>query len=328
MEKKSLFEDLVSFDEPVNLEEPTEGKDPEIQEPNEEPVDESESTNVEEDDRVKVLYYIMVDSNIIEADEEFKPTVENFEELVSVLPEHFLAQAVSKLPDFVQDIIQLGFENPSLSVDDISKFFETYHVAQERLVEPTTDDEAYDFLKPVLLQTKLFPTEAKAEKYLDDLMEEGMLLDKAKEVYQERLEELDKLKQEELAQVSAMRKQAEEQQRAFYETLFDTVEDLDWESSRKKTVLDNLHPDEVQRKNQLIAQSPKALVQLADIYSYFNEDKGEFDFSDFGIRKVSKKLREEKDSIERDKVSSHLSKLKTNPKDPGGSFWASFKQTN
>lgn len=330
MEKKSLFDDLLSFDEPVNLEEPVD-KGVTEEEPNEDTPEEVEaSTNdeVEEDERVKVLYDILVDSNIIPEDEEFQPTVENFESLVSELPEQMFMQAVSTLPDFAQELLQLSLQKPDISVQDFAEFFDNYYLRPSSLSQPTTDDEAYEFLKPVIMQTKLFPTEERATRYLDDLLQDGLLLEKAQEVYNEHMQAIEQEKQEQLEQVRLQKQQSEQERVQFYEQLYDTVQSLDWDPSRKEAVLENLKPEEAMRKNDLISRSPKALAQLADIYSYFDESKGEFDFSELGIRKVSKQLKSTKENIERDKISSHLSKIKTNPKDPGGSFWASFKQTN
>jgi len=329
MEKKSLFEDLIGFDEPVNLEEPVEKEV--IEDTSEEqPTEDVAEDVVEEevDDRVKVLYDILVESNIIPEDEEFQPTVENFETLVADLPEQMFAQAVSTLPDFAQELLQLSFQKPDLSIQDFAEFFDTYYLRPSSIEAPTTDDEAYEFLKPLIMQTKLFPTEEKATRYLDDLLQDGLLLEKAQEVYNDQQQLVQQEKQEQLELVRQQKLQEEQQRVQFYEQLYDTVQSLDWDQARKQAVLENLKPDEAARKNDLISKSPKALAQLADIYSYFDEAKGEFDFSELGIRKVSQQVKATKDNIERDKISSHLSKIKTNPKDPGGSFWSSFKQTN
>lgn len=329
MEKKSLFEDLLGFDEPVNLEEPVEKEV--IEDTSEEQPKEDVAEDVVEeevDDRVKVLYDILVDSNIIPEDEEFQPTIENFETLVADLPEQMFAQAVSTLPDFAQELLQLSFQKPDLTIQDFAEFFDTYYLRPNSVEQPTTDDEAYEFLKPLIMQTKLFTSEEKATRYLDDLLQDGLLLEKAQEVYQEQYQAIQQEKQEQLELVRQQKLQEEQQRVQFYEQLYDTVQSLDWDKSRKQAVLENLKPDEAMRKNDLISKSPKALAQLADIYSYFDEAKGEFDFSELGIRKVSQQVKAAKDNIERDKISSHLSKIKTNPKDPGGSFWSSFKQTN
>lgn len=330
MEKKSLFEDLLGVDEPVNLEEPV---DKEVTEDDtsktvEDTVEEETPEDVEVDDRVKVLYDILVESNIIPEDEEFLPTVENFESLVSELPEQMFMQAVSTLPDFAQELLQLSLQKPDITIQDFAEFFDTYYVRPSSIEAPTTDDEAYEFLKPLIMQTKLFPTEEKATRYLDDLLQDGLLLEKAQEVYNDQQQLVQQERNEQLELVRQQKLQEEQQRVQFYEELYETVQSLDWDKSRKQAVLENLRPDEAARKNDLISKSPKALAQLADIYSYFDEAKGEFDFSELGIRKVSQKVKSSKDNIERDKISSHLSKIKTNPKDPGGSFWSSFKQTN
>ena len=320
---KSLFDDLIGENEPLPVE----------QEVEETPVkeEETEETGSDEDyqvdDRVKVLYDILVDTNVIDSVEGFQPTVEHFEELVESLPEHFFMQAVSNLPEHLQVLLEYGMNNPQASISDMSEFFSRY-VEPAEYAEPDTDEEAMDYLKPILMENKLFPTEAKVDKYLQELLEEGILLDKAKELFNEYQESRAAEMQEQIEQVKLAKEQAVEQQKEYYAQLYDTVQELDWDKDRKNVILDNLRPDEVQRKNSLIMQSPKAVVQLADIYSYFDEEKGEFDFSQFGIRKMSKKLEEQKTKIQGDKISSHLSNLKTGQQGSSGSFWSSFKPVN
>lgn len=330
---KSLFDDLIGVDEPVNVDtdnndvqEEEETVDTDTNEESEE-TDSADQNEVKEvDDRVKVLYDILVDSNVIGEIEDFEPTVENFEALVEQLPEHFFMQAVSNLPEPVQVLLEYGMNNPNLTAEDLGEFFSNY-IAPSGYSEPETDDEAIDFLKPILLQNKLFTSEKKVDKYLEDLLEDDMLLDKAKEVFNEYEQNRLAAMQEQIEQVKYAKEQEAEQQRIFYENLYDTVQSLEWDRDKKNEVLNNLQPSEVQRKNAMIMQSPKAVVQLADIYSYFNEETGEFEFENFGIRKLSKKLDSQKNNMQKDKISSHLSNLKSGQKGTGESFWSSFKPT-
>lgn len=325
---KSLFDDLISVDEPIKVLEDT------VEVTTEDTIPDNDSTlpskgeeEVEVDERVNVLYDILVDTGTIDKIEGFVPTVESFEELVEQLPEHFFMQAVSALPEHVQALVEYGFNNPEATVEDLSKFFSAY-IEPVTIEEPSTDDDAYAYLKPILMDNKLFPNEAKVDKYLEELLDEGLLLDKAKELYNEQAKLRQEEMQEQLNEVRLAKEQAKEQQVAYYSELYDTVQSLDWEDKRKNSVLDNLRPEEVQRKNALIMQSPKAVVQLADIYTYFDEATGEFDFSNFGIRKLSKQLEGQKEKIQSDKVSSHLSKLKPGQQGSNESFWSSFKPVN
>lgn len=325
---KSLFDDLISVDEPVKVLEDTVDETPVDTIPDTDPTPPSEEEEeVEVDERVNVLYDILVDTGTIDKVEGFVPTVESFEELVEQLPEHFFMKAVSALPEHVQALVEYGFNNPEATVDDLAGFFNAY-IEPTSIEEPVTDDDAYAYLKPILMENKLFASEAKVTKYLDELLDEGLLLDKAKELYAEQEQLRQQEMQEQLEQVRLAKEQAKEQQVAYYSELYDTVQSLEWEDQRKNSVLNNLRPEEVQRKNALIMQSPKAVVQLADIYTYFDESKGEFDFSEFGIRKLSKKLEGQKEKIQNDRVSSHLSKLKPGQQGSSESFWSSFKPVN
>jgi hypothetical protein len=92
-----------------------------------------------------------------------------------------------------------------------------------------------------------------------------------------------------------------------------------------------MEPNEVVRKNELISKSPMALIQLADIYSRFDEKTGQFDMTDYEMKLESAKTNEKKDKIIKTKLESSLSRIKGNPSQTSetpGSFFSQFNKTN
>jgi len=326
--EKSLFEDLLKENEVSSVEEDQfEPKEPQLEEPSEEEEEQEEEDSTGEDERIRVLYDILVDTQVVPGKEDFKATPEEFEGLLSELPQRLFENAINQLPEHIQAILEYGLNKPDASITDLGEFFEKYY-KQSDDSEPDTDDQAYEFLKPIVMKNKLFNTEAKAERYLDELLENGELLQVAKEMYTEQKAVLEQTKQQELEELKRQQEALIEEQRRYAQNIYETIESLDWDKTRKAAAIKNLDPQEVVRKNALIQKSPKAVAQLADLYSYFDETKGEFDFSSFGIRKVSQKLTKEKEQLQGDKISSHLSKIKTGKEGKGESFWSAFKPIN
>ena len=107
VQEKSLFDDLVSADEPTPVIEQIENEaieeiddvsedDVEVQEPvvdtNE--VEEPSNENAEEvDDRVEALYELLLENQIVAKNDGFKPTLENLQGVIESSPEQYFLQA-------------------------------------------------------------------------------------------------------------------------------------------------------------------------------------------------------------------------------------------
>ena len=324
----SLFDDLIPYDDPT----PQDDNLDEVEVPTEEEeTSEAEDESIEEDidDRAAALYNYMVESSIISEREGFKPTTENITEILDSLPEELFTTALSNVHEHAQDLLDYSFQlGPKATIENLKKFFDAYVAPEELVIE--TEEDAYNFLKEELKNSKVFRTEEKLIKYLEDLQDEDTLLETAKEKLEEKQAALAEARKAEIEQVKQAKLEQEQQSRQFYQNIYETVDGLNWDKSRKAVVLKNIEPKEVSRKNQLILKSPMALVQLADIYSRFDEKTGQFDLTDFEMKTDSKATKAKKDELIKNKLESSLSKIRASGKPNGssGSFFSQFSKTD
>lgn len=342
MEKneKSLFDDLISVDEPIPTNpllnevddkpapDPDEGEEDNTEEEtgNNPPADPGEEGGEEADDRAIALFNFLKEEELVDAT-EFSGKPSDLVDILDSLPETMFYRAVESLPQDAQELLNYAFQlGEKADFAALKTFFDKY---VEQPVQIDTDEQAESFLKNELKNNRLFKTEEKINKYIDDLIEKGELLATAKELDAEKQVTKDTARAAEMAAAEAARKQARVEAENFYKTLYEEVQNQPWQDSRKNTVLDNLIPEKVSAVNQLIMASPKAMIQLADIYSRFDSKRGEFDLTDLAIKADTKKVQEKKDSLVKDRASSVLSGItgKGGKAPKGGqSFWTHFEK--
>jgi len=341
-EGKSLFEDLIAADEP-QLILPDDEDAPPTEEPKDAPSDdergnnppateeESSETSEEEteetDDRAVALYNFLKEQELIEGDTEFSGKPSDLVDILESLPDAMFMRAVDSVHPDAQQLLSYAFElGDKASFEALQKFFANYYEAPVAL---ETDDDAEAYLKNVLKSNKLFNTQDKIDKYLDGLIEKGELLTTAQSIEEERRASREAAAKQATEQAAATRKQAEADAVKFYQTLYDEVQQQPWADTRKNAVLDNLVPQKVNEMNQLIMQSPKAMIQLADIYSRFNPKTKEFDLSDLELKASGKKAEERKEKLAKDRAGSILSGITAKEKPTKGaaqSFWGHLQK--
>ena len=321
----SLFDDLIPYDDPTPQDDNLEVDEV----PTEEEVDTSQAEDEDIDDRADALYNYLVESSIISAREDFKPTTENMTEILDSLPEELFTTALSSVHEHAQDLLDYSFRlGPDATIENLKKFFEAYVAPEEIVIE--TEEDAYNFLKEELKNSKVFRSEDKLIKYLEDLQDDDTLLETAKEKLEEKQAALAEARKAEIEQVKQAKLEQEQQSKQFYQNIYETVDQLSWDKSRKAIVLKNIEPKEVSRKNQLILKSPMALVQLADIYSRFDEKTGQFDLTGFEMKTDSKNTQAKKDELIKNKLASSLNKIRVSGKDSGkaSGFFSQFSKTD
>lgn len=301
---ESLFDQLIPFDEPQELEEETT-----VEETTDEEEVEQTETSEDADDRVLAIYSYLTESNFIDEKEGFKGKPEELEEILEQLPTTLFDSALQEVHTDGQDLLNYAFKlGKDASIEKLKAFFDTYINQDSFNIEE--EEGAYEYLKSRLSQTGLFKTEAKLIKHLEDLQEDDELIETAKELRQKEEAELATAKKAELERIEAEKQNAIKETQAFYNTITEQVKTLNWDNTRKSQVLKNINPNEVARKNQLIVKSPMALIQLADIYSRFDEKTGIFDLTDYELKLDSKETKTKKDQIIKSKLESSLAKIK------------------
>lgn len=342
VQEKSLFDDLVSADEPTPVIEQIENEaieesndvsetDVEVQESDVEPIETEEPSNetAEKDSRVEALYELLLENQIVAKKDDFNPTLDNLQEVLEELPEQFFLQAAESLhPDAREIAKALFYLGENATKDEVAKLFSS----TPETLDLDSDEKSYNYLYDKLKGTKGFKDESKLRKYLDSLKEDESLVDTAKEIYEEETEEQKKTQQSKLEEIKEQKRQNEERIKQFYKNINDELKSLPWQDDKKKQIVDYLEPARVEEINKQIQSSPLAIIQLADIYSRFNPDTKQFDLSDFEIKTDSKRNAAMKDNAKKNKLDSILSKVNSGKNNTNNSsntgFFNQFEKTN
>ena len=328
MKGSSIFDDLVDVvtDQPmedIQIEE-TQPEEVELEQEVETEVVEAEIEV--EDENVMSFYEYLKDNSLIDEIEGFTGSPEQLQEHLNRMPETYLNAAISTLhPDsqaLFDYVVALG---DKADKNELRKFFDSYLNVEE--ADLTDESVAYNYLEEKLKTKTEFKNTARLIAYLDSLAEDGTLTELASEIKAEEDSTKDAAKKKEVETLKQAKAAQEEAQVQFFNNIKSELDSYDWKDAKKKEILNNLDPNVATRKNQLIAASPKALIQLADIYARFNEKTGEFDLSDYEIKAASKKVQADKEQKQKDKLTSYLNKsVKTKGTATKEGFFNQFQQ--
>lgn len=265
-------------------------------------------------DAVKVFYDFVVENGIIEEIENFDNSIDTIKQELENLPVKSFQKAVSSLPELGQQVVNYVFSKDNVTVDDFKSFIENQ--VEPAYQEITVDDteSARAFLEKQYKDMGIYSDDDDLLEALDLLEEKGTLLKTAKQLANKVNSELKAQLDAEIQQAVKAKEEAkkleQEQNKQLVQGINTTLEELKWHDNRKRAVIENLKPDVLQRKNEAIRKSYKAIVQLADLYSYFDEKKGEFDFSKLvDVKASSKQASDTKKRMQEDKFSSAIAGL-------------------
>lgn len=327
MKGSSIFDDLVDVvtDQPIeeNQIEETQSEEVELEQEVETEVEQEIEV---EDENVMSFYEYLKDNSLIDEIEGFTGSPEQLQEHLNKMPETYLNAAISTLhPDsqaLFDYVVALG---DKADKNELKKFFESYVDVPE--VDLTDESVAYSYLEEKLKTKTEFKNTARLIAYLDSLAEDGTLTELASDIKAEEDNAKEEAKKRETETLKEAKAKQEQAQVEFFNSIKSELDGYDWKEAKKKEILSNLDPAVATRKNQLIAASPKALIQLADIYARFDEKTGEFDLSDFEIKAASKKVQADKEKKQQDKITSYLNKsVKTKGAATKEGFFNQFQQ--
>lgn len=275
---------------------------------------ESEKKESEDDGAVKYFYDFIVENGIIDEVENFDGSIETLRKEIEQLPYKSFKRAVDNLPPVAQKVVNYVFAKEDVDVNELKSFLDDDigKIANEIVIND--EESARSFLEKQYRQMRIYSDDDDMEEAIDLLEERGTLIKTAKQlankVNEDLRSELDnKLQQLESEKQERFRLQ-QEQNEKMIQSINNTLEELPWNDKRKSAVIENLKPEVLQSKNEKIRMSPKAIVQLADLYSYFDEDKGEFNFQKLIDDKATSKVNTEtKKRMQEDKFSSAVGAL-------------------
>ncbi len=130
---------------------------------------------------------------------------------------------------------------------------------------------------------------------LDDIEDEDKLLEEAKKEYETmnagKEKQLEKIRQEQ----QAKREADMQAQKEFINSVKQELTEATWKPERKQVVAKTI--SNIPNIFSKVEKSPKAIVQLADFVSYFDEKTGMFNMDAYKKQALSPNIRKEAKSV-------------------------------
>jgi len=250
------------------------------------------------------LYKTLIDKGILFEDSEtpFDGTWESLDKHIESLPDMVANSIIQQMPEAVQNLMDFALTKGDVTHEDLVEFFklqeEDYKSSNSKI---NTIEAARAYMAKVM----------KSQNYEDDVIEttldamedkgETFLINKAKShadktVSQKSVERLEAEKAQKAANLA--------KQQEYFGKLNQELVNLKYTDKRNQAIKENLDPRIIGTKNQAIQNSPKAVIQLADFYSYFDSKTGVFDLEAYSKQVASKEVSEFKKNLTRDNFSS------------------------
>lgn len=265
------------------------------------------TSNDSDDDEVtpeSVFYNFLVENKFIPEDEEFDGSTQKLDEYIKNIGYHAFNNVADSIADDGKNLLKYALAlGEDATKDRLQEFFSVRAQIPEVDFDDTNDVKT--FLKDYYIATNQYSDEDVDDR-IEFLESKGKLSEYAEKHYNDIVEQVDAYEKQQIDQ--------EQQKQQAKQELFNNVRNelmsYDWSIERKKQVADKLSNKEFKRVNSMIQNSPKALIQLADLYTYFDEEKGEFDLSALIDKRANSKTAQKKlDNIEKNSFSSSLSKI-------------------
>ena len=222
------------------------------------------------------------------------------------LPKQVTEAIISSSPELGQSLIDFVFTKGStLNKDDLKQFMSDYLDDIETLqkdVSFDTNESAREFLLNTYKNQGFRNNQIEA--MLDALEDESetALKDEAKKYADKQKENLKSAQRLNEAKVERQSQDTSMQQFAL--SIQEELKNTGWKSTRINKIRDSLVSGQTNEVLKKASKSAKALVQLANLATYYDENLGTFKFEDFIKQELSPETKQLKDRITRDMFST------------------------
>lgn len=284
----------------------------------EEPTEDSEE--VTSDEEAVGYYNTLVSKGFIEKSEDFKGTFDSLGEEISKSAieivsksedaiSHVAEMIYTNAPDTLKKVLEFSFLKPEASKKELREFVEAFTSDDDTYLVPevknNTDARAY--LETVLSKQL---SEKAVTAALDELEDESptALIEQANKqigFYNEDLKLKNASKADALLNAERSAKKAKEDaDRAFSESLQAELKGVEWQDKRKQTVTSYITSGKANQTIKEASLKPKAFLQLADLATYYDPKKEEFDLAAYIKQYASKEIKGIKDNVVKDNFKS------------------------
>lgn len=307
VEEEEVQEPTIETTEEEVQEEPTvvEEEQPDVEE------EEESGTQDVSTEALKIYYNQLTESGVFEPfEKEEDITPENIQNAIKQMPEKMLTSAIQQMNPLTRELLSYAYNlGEDVSTDKLSNFFSKYVESQESYnMEEESDQEK--FLRKFYTDKKTFIDSEDLDDQIEDLKSKGKLKQYAERFYAEQEGAREKSKKEQIEKAKQERAAKIEAQNKFNQNIKNQFQQLKWSDQLKRQTIPFTNADTIRNTSREIANSPKGYLQLAMIMSFWDNEKKEFNFDEFGKSYVSSVNNKIKEKIEQESFANAINGLK------------------
>lgn len=266
----------------------------------------------QETDEVATLFYKeLIEKNIaspVEGKEEY--TWEDIDSAINLyreeLPKAVASALVQSASPVAQKLIDFVFtKGEELTQDELVDFFSKYNnstsINDFNELTPAREYLNSKYKEQGFRQSQI---DAMLDALEDEEDEGKALINEANKFVAKDKQVADQILEQEKQNRETKLNEAKEANKVLFSKTLQEIDSTDWKKDRKEKIKQQLVSNAFGETFNEAFKSPKALMQLANLSTYFNKNTGEFDFSDFIKQLNSKPASSLKDQIQKDMFSS------------------------
>ncbi len=236
-------------------------------------------------------------------DRPFDGTWESVDAYIEELPQAVLNSVVANLPPVSKDVMRfIANAGDNITKDEMKNFFQTYFEELEQpSVQIETIDSAREFLESVYKNQGIKPSLISV--MLDKLEDDDSILDEAKSEL-EKQDAKPKKTEDLISQKSQEAAAIKQQQTKFVQDIQSELTNSGWKPERINKIQSVLKGQEFNNTLKTIVSNPKALVQLADLITYYDKNTNAFNLDVFMKQKETAQVLSLKERIEKNQFGS------------------------
>lgn len=259
-----------------------------------------EKQHIEKDPKAVAFFEELAERGYVSETYEFNGTWESIDNYLNTLPQMVLNSVVETFPDVSKDVMRfIAAAGENITKDELKTFFNTYF-QDDAVDDITTMDDARNYLKEIYIKAGM--KERAVERALDALEDDEILLETAKEEF-----EKNKTNSKTEALIEAKNQENQERENALKERvqiINDELNKTGWKQSRITAVKEVLSGNNFSTILQEIVKTPNALVQLADLLTYYDVKNKKFNIDDLKSKGESNAAKTLREKLEKDTFSS------------------------
>lgn len=260
--------------------------------------EEADSQKPEANNLATGVYRLLTDRGYLPENTEFSGSMEDLEEvLTNKLPNSMFWNYVSKLPPKVQQLFNYTYKKGNAVQDkDIREFVDSMATLNLDSANLETADGQESFARQQLIKRGTAMEDA--DILIRNWKESGQLSARVNRLYKDVKDAEEKATSERMRKAEEEAAAQEKRQKEFVERTVNELKSTQWNPEKQRKVYSEIFDGHMNHKSRNIDRYPKALLQLADFMTYFDEKSGAFDVEAYHKGTFGKEVTKVKNKIE------------------------------